>query len=181
MAVTTVNAGWKTIGDAQLVLNSDQQIVITCGDSEVQITPLANDMVHVRVVRSAGPKNPASWAAVKEKWDLPKHEFEQDQKSITITLKDMTVRITKSPLRISFLTPEGEVVNQDDSLKGMAWDGEQVRVWKTMPENELYYGFGEKTGMLERRDLAVTNWNTDIPAYTPGTDPSINRSHSSSE
>jgi alpha-glucosidase len=171
MAVTIVRAGWKTIGDAQLVLNSDQQIVVNCGDAQVQITPFADDLVHVRIFHSAGPNNPGSWAVAKEKWKLPKHEFVQDQKSITITLKDLTVRIMKSPLRISFLTPQGELINQDDSSKGMAWDDEQVRVWKTMPENELYYGFGEKTGMLERRNLAVTNWNTDIPAYTPGTDP----------
>ena len=127
-------------------MNSDQQIVVNCGESEVQITPYANDMVRVRIVHGGGPNNPGSWAVAKEKWNLPKHEFAQDQKSITITLKDITIRITKSPLRISFLTPEGEVIGQDDSSKGMAWDGNQVRVWKTMPENELYYGFGEKDG-----------------------------------
>jgi len=171
MTLTTVTAGWKTIGDAQLVLNSDQQIVVNCGESEVQITPFANDMVRVRILRVAGAKDLGSWAMAKERWDLPKHEFAQDEKSITVALKDITVKITKSPLRISFVTPEGEVINQDDPSKGMAWDGDQVRVWKTMPQNELYYGFGEKTGMLERRDLAVTNWNNDIPAYTPGTDP----------
>ncbi len=181
MAVTTVYAGWKTIGDARMVLNSDQQIVVHCGDADVQITPFANDMVRVRIVRGAGKNSPGSWATAKEKWDLPKHEFEQDQKSITITLKDLVVKITKSPVRISFLTPKGEVINQDDPAKGMAWDGEQVRVWKAMPENELYYGFGEKTGMLERRNIAVTNWNTDIPAYTPVQTRSINRFHSSLE
>ena len=171
MALTTVRAGWKTIGDAQLVLNSDQQIVVNCGDSEVQITPFANDMVRVRILRTAGAKDRGSWAMAKEEWDLPKHDFAQDATSITITLKDVTVKIAKSPLRISFLTPQGEVINQDDQSKGMAWDGDQIRVWKSMPQNELYYGFGEKTGMLQRRDLAMTNWNTDIPAYTPGTDP----------
>ncbi len=171
MAATTVSSGWKTIGDARLVLNSDQQIVVNCGDSEVQITPLENDLVRVRVVRGGLSKDPGSWALAKAKWDLPAHEFEQDERSITVTLKECAVRITKSPLRISFLNPQGEVINQDDPAKGMGWDGGQVRVWKSMPEDELYYGFGEKTGMLERRDLAVTNWNTDIPAYTPGTDP----------
>ena len=171
MAFTTVKAGWKSIGDAQVVLNSDQQIAVHCGDADVQITPFANDMVRIRLVRSAGKNNPGSWAIAKEKWDLPTHEFTQDQKSITIALKDFTIRITKSPVRISFLTPEGEVINQDDSSKGMAWDGDQVRVWKKMPENELYYGFGEKAGMLERRGLAMTDWNFDFPAYTPATDP----------
>ena len=167
---------WRRATCARL----NEQIVVNCGDSEVQITPFANDMVRVRILRTAGAKDPGSWAMAKEKWDLPKHGFEQDAKSITVTLEDVTVKITKSPLRISFLTPQGEVINQDDPSKGMAWDGGQVRVWKTMPQNELYYGFGEKTGMLDRRDLAVTNWNTDIPAYTPEQTRSISRSHFSS-
>lgn len=148
MAVITVNAGWKTIGDARVVLNSDQQIAVNCGEAEVLITPLADDMVHIQIVRGVGSKHINSWAIAKEKWDLPKHELEQDEKSITITLKDMTVRLTKSPLRISFLTPQGEVINQDDSSKGMAWDGEQVRVWKTMPENELY------SALVRRRECS---------------------------
>jgi len=171
MALTTVTAGWKTIGDAQLVLNSDQQLVVNCGEAEVQITPFADDMVRVRVVRGSASKELGSWAVAKEKWDLPAHQFVQDQKSITLTLKDLTVKISKSPLRITFLAPDGEIINQDDSSKGMAWDGDQVHVWKTMPENEFYYGFGEKTGKLDRRGLAMTNWNFDIPAYTAGTDP----------
>ena len=171
MAVTTLSAGWKSIGDAQLTLNSDQQIVINCGEAQVQITPFAEDMVRVRVVRGEIKNDPGSWAVAKDRWNLPTHVYEEDARSITIGLKDLTVKITKSPVRISFLTPGGEVINQDDSSKGMAWDAKQVRVWKSMPEEELYYGFGEKTGRLERRGLAMTNWNYDIPAYTPATDP----------
>ena len=171
MAATNLLAGWKSIGDAQLTLNSDQQIVINCGEAQVQITPFAEDMVRVRVVRGDIKHDPGSWAVAKDRWNLPTHVYKEDARSITIGLKDLTVKISKSPVRISFLTPNGEVINQDDSSKGMAWDGKQVRVWKSMPEEELYYGFGEKTGRLERRGLAMTNWNFDIPAYTPGTDP----------
>ncbi len=171
MGAKTLSAGWTSIGDAQLVLNSDQQVVINCGDTQVQLTPFANDMVCVRVTPTSQRTERGSWAIAKENWTLPPHKFKEDAKSVTIELTDFTVRVTKSPLRIIFLTPDGEVINQDDPAKGMAWDGSQLRVWKAMPENELYYGFGEKTGMLERRGLAMTDWNYDIPAYTPATDP----------
>ena len=171
MSTTTLLAGWKSIGEAQLTLNSDQQIVVNCGEAQVQITPFAEDMVRVRLVRGEMKNDPGSWAVAKDRWNLPTHSYKEDARSITIGLNDITVKITKSPVRISFLTPHGEVINQDDSSKGMAWDGKQIRVWKSMPEDELYYGFGEKTGQLERRGLSMTNWNNDIPAYTPGTDP----------
>ncbi len=171
MAISTLTAGWKPVGNVGLVLNSDQQIVLDCGDAQVQITPYSEDMVRIRMSPSKIMPDRGSWAVAKEKWDLPQHRFSQDALSITIVLKDFTIRVSKSPLRISFLTPDGVVINQDDSSKGMAWDGNQVRAWKSMPVGELYYGFGEKTGTLERRGLTVTNWNYDIPAYTPATDP----------
>jgi len=171
MGATTLPAGWTSIGNVQLVLNSDQQIVLNCGEVQLQLTPFADDLVRVRVTSSSHSEERGSWAIAKQKWNLPSHKFRQDAKSITIELADLTIRITKSPVRVTFMTPAGEIINQDDSSKGMAWDGTQVRTWKAMPENELYYGFGEKTGMLERRGLAMTDWNSDIPAYTPGTDP----------
>ncbi|HTR82537.1 MAG TPA: glycoside hydrolase family 31 protein [Bacteroidota bacterium] len=171
MIATKLPAGWKSIGDAQIVLNSDQQIVLNCGDSQLQVSPLANDLVRIRVTPTSGSQDLGSWAVAKERWDLPKHGFSDDGRNVTIDLKDFKIRISKSPVRVTFLTPEGDIINQDDSSKGMGWDGSEVRVWKTMPENELYYGFGEKTGMLDRRGLAMTDWNSDIPAYTPGTDP----------
>ena len=171
MGFNTLFAGWHPIGTADLVLNSDQQIVVNCGDIQLQLTPFADDMVRVRVLRGSNTMDRGSWAIAKQRWNLPKHDFKEDAKSITISLKELVVRISKSPVRISFETPGGEIINQDDPSKGMAVDGDQVRVWKSMPEKELYYGFGEKTGMLERRGLAMSNWNSDIPAYTPGTDP----------
>jgi alpha-glucosidase len=53
----------------------------------------------------------------------------------------------------------------------MCSSGEEMRVWKTMPPDERYYGFGEKAGSLQKRDQAMTMWNSDIPAYTGATDP----------
>lgn len=170
-ATTTLTAGWKSIGNVETTLNSDQQIVLYCGEAQVQLTPLADDLVRVRVVRGNEQGRNQSWAISKLEWVLPKHSFSEDSMSVTIGLKDLTVHAKKHPLRLSFLTPQGGSINQDDSSKGMGWDGKQIRVWKSMPEDEFYYGFGEKAGRLERRNLAVTNWNSDFPAYTAATDP----------
>ena len=171
MATNSSEAGWSHIGDAQVVANSDQQIVLKCGEKEIQITPLADDLVRIHVVGASTRAPHPSWAVVDNDWKLPTHTFLQDDRAITIGLQDFSIRISKRPVRIAFVDPNGEVINEDDSSKGIGWDGDQVRVWKKMPENEHYYGFGEKTGMLDRRGLAMTDWNYDIPAYTSATDP----------
>jgi alpha-glucosidase len=171
MALTTTKAGWEAIGSVQTSLQSDQQVVILCNGVQVQITPLAENIVHVRAYRGNNSPSVNSFAVIKTDFSFPHHSYSDDGKAITIATKELTVKINRSPCRIAFLTPDGAIINEDDSSKGMAWDGDQNRVWKIMPEGELYYGFGEKTGPLQRRGLAMTDWNYDIPAYTPATDP----------
>ena len=39
--------------------------------------------------------------------------------------------------------------------------GEEVQLFKRLREDEAYYGFGERTGMLERRGRLYTNWAFD--------------------
>lgn len=166
----SLTAEWKSIGPASMVLKSDQQIVLYCGEAQVQITPLADDLVRVRLHRGTDGDNP-SWAVAKSLWNLPRHTLLEDSLHITIKLPAMIVEISKNPVRITFRTPDGAIINQDDPARGMSWNGSEVRVWKTMPSQERYYGFGEKAGQLERRGLVMTNWNFDIPAYKPDTDP----------
>jgi alpha-glucosidase (family GH31 glycosyl hydrolase) len=59
------------------------------------------------------------------------------------------------------------IINQDEAEKGMAWAGDQIAVWKKSVGDGQYYGFGEKAGMFNREDKAMTMWNSDIPAYMP--------------
>ncbi|MGC4023521.1 MAG: glycoside hydrolase family 31 protein [Cyclobacteriaceae bacterium] len=105
----------------------------------------------------AGPEN------IKAEWhDSP------DQ--ITIKTKTCQLIIFKNPVRFSFQTLNGKVINEDDGL-GISWIGEQVTSYKKLQPNERFIGLGEKTGNLDRRGSAYQNWNTDAYAYNSGSDP----------
>jgi alpha-glucosidase len=54
---------------------------------------------------------------------------------------------------------EGKVVSAD--AQPIEYHGDRFRIYKEMPENEHYYGLGDKTGPLDRRGLAFALWNTD--------------------
>ncbi len=49
--------------------------------------------------------------------------------------------------------------------------GTAFKVWKTMPEDEHYFGLGDKTGPMDHRNLAFTMWNTDQFGWQESTDP----------
>jgi alpha-glucosidase len=113
----------------------------------------------------------SSWAVISHPVSTPEFKLLDKPEEIILTTARVVVHVKKHPCRISFNDKFGNVILQDEPSKGMEWSGSEVAVWKTMPSNEQYYGFGEKAGMLDRRGLAMSMWNTDIPAYPADLDP----------
>lgn len=90
--------------------------------------------------------------------------------SLIIKTTTLQLVVTKSPVRFSFQTLQGKVINEDDPL-GTCWNGEQVSTYKKLQPSERFIGLGEKTGPLDRKGFAYQNWNTDAYSYNTGTDP----------
>jgi len=170
-------AGWRSLGDVQSYMHGKNQVTLKCGEAVVQVTVLASDLVRVRMSTTGKFQPDHSWAVVKTDWWRPgamQMKVKEQPSAIEITTSELKIEISKSPCRFKFYDSDGNVINKDDSSKGIAWDNGEVRCWKTMPPNEHYYGFGEKSSCsvgLDKRNHAMTMWNSDIPAYTADTDP----------
>ncbi|MDZ7649933.1 MAG: alpha-glucosidase domain-containing protein [Cytophagales bacterium] len=88
----------------------------------------------------------------------------------SLLLKTATTQllIAKSPIRFSFQTVNGEILNEDDPLGTSRF---MRRVPPIKNSCERFIGLGEKTGPLDRKGNAYLNWNSDAYAYSKGTDP----------
>jgi alpha-glucosidase len=53
----------------------------------------------------------------------------------------------------------------------LGFDGAGFRMRLAMPADAHYFGLGDKTGPLDRRDGSFTLWNSDHFAYGPASDP----------
>ncbi len=162
---------WQTLGAADSVRDDTRSsITAYSGDAILRVDVLSPTVAHVRAARGdrryAGVE---SWAIVGT---LPPAVVFKSRQSDTMHLQTdrMDVSLFLRPLRLRYADRTGRTLNED-SRKGIAWSGNEVRVWKTMPPGERYLGFGEKAGLLNRRETHMTMWNTDIPAYTADTDP----------
>jgi alpha-glucosidase len=91
--------------------------------------------------------------------------------ALAASTPDVHVRVEKNPLRIVFLDPTGRVLSEDDPRRPMSLSKDGFRVDRTMPDDEHYFGLGDKAGPLDRRDMAFTNWNTDAFRWQESTDP----------
>lgn len=134
-----------------------------------RITVYADSVLRIQFTREADFED-FSYAVVGERQRALWHVVEDDD-TLTVTTSRLVVRISRASMAITFLTPDGRIINADDEALSTSWIGEQVTTYKKLQEGERFIGLGEKTGPLDRRGFGYTNWNTDNFGYTAGSDP----------
>jgi alpha-glucosidase len=135
-----------------------------------QITALRDDVLRVRVVRSGELPEDASWAVLPEvriKSTTVKPEIAAGSAGFRTSV--LRVVVDRKTLRIKILDLAGNVLNED--ARPSQFEGGSFRVYKTMPADEHYFGLGDKTGALDRRNQAFSLWNTDAYRFQESTDP----------
>jgi alpha-glucosidase len=103
-----------------------------------------------------------------------RYTIKEQADHILLETDSLDVVIRRTPLRISFQTKSGRIINEDDASFGVSWIGNEVTNYKRIFPDERFLGLGEKAGGLDKRGSAYTNWNTDNPAYPTwgvGSDP----------
>lgn len=162
--------GWHHIGTLQHVERLKDGVELAAGNAKVRITVFRNGIFRVRLAPNGNFAKDYSWAII-ENPEPPPVKVEESQKEVRITAGGITASVQKSPLLINFSDRSGNVLLADEPSLPMAWDGPQVHVWKKMPEDENYYGLGDKAGPMNRRNRAFTNWNTDEFGWQESSDP----------
>ncbi len=145
-------------------------IDIRATDVHEQITALRDDVLRVRIVRSGGLPEDASWAVSAGREDQFREGHARDLPgSAGFRTSVLRVVVDRKTLRITILDLAGNVLNED--AQRAQFDGGAFRVYKTMPVDEHYFGLGDKTGPLDRRNQAFSLWNTDAYRFQESTDP----------
>ncbi|SFF73266.1 alpha-glucosidase [Halobacillus alkaliphilus] len=143
-----------------LDLSSDQQAFIRL---------FSEDMAKVSILKE-GEEEYFSEAIKKKDWAAPEFDLSQADNEITLSTKEITIKIKKEPFGIKFLDKEGNVINEDYMQNGAGYDGEKPYVYKKTDKDEAFYGFGEQGGLeLNQRGESIGMFNTDAYAYQPDT------------
>src|SRR3984893_13551368 len=162
--------GWQHLGSVQRVEKLKDGVELTAGRAKVRITAFNNAIVRVRVAPQGNFPKDSSWAIIGTP-QPPAVKVDDAKNELKMTAGNTTVLVQKSPLLIRFADPAGNVLLADEPSLPMAFDGSRVHVWKKMPADENYYGLGDKTGPMNRRNRAFTMWNSDVFGWGESTDP----------
>lgn len=168
--IVTLAQGWQHIGSVQKVDKLPDGVELTAAKTKVRVTAFREGVFRVRVAPNGTFPKDFSWAVI-ESAEPPAIKIDESKDEVRITSGTTVARIHKSPLLVDFMREVGDMLVADEPNLPMGWENGRVRVWKKMPEDEGYYGLGDKAGPMNRRNRAFTMWNTDAFAWQESTDP----------
>jgi len=163
---------WHSPGDLTSFEKIPNGVELVAHSTRVRVTALAPDVLRLRYSPEGSFAPDHSFAVLPDAFpNPPAVEIKDASDALSLSTAELQVRIQKSPLRVSFLDSAGRVISEDAPSYPISFHGSGFRVYKSMPLDEHYFGLGDKTGTLDRRDLAYNDWNTDMFGFQESTDP----------
>jgi alpha-glucosidase len=175
LSAGAAEAGWATFG-AGSARRDGGSLVLADGKAIASVTAVSPDVVRVRFSPTPAFGRDHSYALVAPPSRDDAAAIETGSGRSVLRTRALTVTVTHAPFRVAFAAADGTSLDEDDPERGTSWVGRSSRVWKRLREDEHVYGFGEKTGRLDKRGWKLGGhsyamWNADTYAYDESTDP----------
>jgi alpha-glucosidase len=162
-------AVFSSVTDSRALSNGFE---IRSGQAVMQVTALRDDVLRIRAGAAGTLPEDASWAVVAATRETHVAvEPHDDTKAVGFRTKLLDVSIDRATASLVISDLKGNVISSDALGHSTSFENGSFRVWKTLPANEHFFGLGEKTGPLDRREQAFSMWNTDAFGFQESTDP----------
>ena len=145
-------------------------IDIEAGSAREEVVALRDDVIRIRCSRSQTLPEDASWAVLAGAREsrVPVTPVESDS-VVGFATKALRVAVDRRTLELTVSDTAGHLVQRDAAP--IEFHGDSFRIRKAMAADEHFFGLGDKTGPLDRREQAFTLWNTDAYRFQESTDP----------
>lgn len=169
----TANAsGYEFLGDLRAFERGESGGVARCApDAALRLRFVADGILRVTLERSGRKQQLLTHALARQHWDPVAVTLRESDQSTLLASKSLRVELAHKGCRLTVSDAAGKVLIADDPGLGIGWDGNEVRNWKRIAEDERFFGLGEKTGDVDKRGHEWVMWNSDIPGYGNDTDP----------
>jgi alpha-glucosidase len=164
-------SGWQSLGNANAVKATQNGVEIEADHGHLRVIVVAPNLVRLTYSGTANSAPVDPFAVLPQPSLETPAQIKQANDTVTLSTSIWTVRIERTPLRVSFLDTTGKVISEDQPGYPVAFNGSAFRVWKSMPSDEHYFALGDKSGPLDHRNQAYTMWNTDAWGWQESTDP----------
>ena len=154
-----------------------QTVTFEFGSARLLVSVLESGLLRVRYAPTGQFGLRRSWAVAKDDraYAGATYETAEDDQFVILKTDQISLRVRRADGGVEFGTADGQTLMADAPDQGPHFgpDGKIVSL-KAIPNDEYYYGFGERTGLLEKRGYRYTCWNQDPVDqnldHGPGTD-----------
>lgn len=160
----------KSLGACTGYKATDDRIILKTREGNIEVIVYTPEIIRIHIFPDGDALKTHSYAVINPSQPV---KFKVSENTRTITLKTTALElvIQKDAVRFSFYTLNDELINADDAAFGSSVIGTEVTTYKALQPGERFIGLGEKTGNLDRKGSAYTNWNTDKFGYAVDADP----------
>lgn len=146
-------------------------VEVRSGMAALRITALGDDLLRVRISRDGTFSADHSWAVLPEMLSHTVQVMPIAGANPGFKTGLLLVTVNSSLLQVVIRDKAGRILSADDQQRPVTFYGEQFKVYKSMAEDERFFGLGDKPGALDRRNRAFQMWNTDAYGWEESTDP----------
>mgnify|MGYP005838196229 CR=1 FL=1 len=167
----TTDQSWSTIGAVEAIQQDERHVHFKCGNPCVSISVLAPNLIRVRMTPTGEFAPHRSWAVAlaDEQWNIVPFNVRENADAVEIETEQLRVVVSRNPCRIQCFDSAGQPFAQDTDW-AMGWRAGAIAGWKQIEADEHFYGFGERTGLLDKLSKVQTNWTVDALDYDVLTD-----------
>ncbi|MGH7543205.1 MAG: TIM-barrel domain-containing protein [Gemmatimonadota bacterium] len=164
--------GYTFLGDMVRFEATQHGAAIGCRpEARLEISFLDAGTVRVTLDRPDRDEVPLDAALVELDLEAVEVEVVEEPARIVLRSAELDVAVERSPCRVAFHDRAGNVLSVDDPGLGIGWDGDEVRNWKSIADGERFFGLGEKTGNVDKRNREWVMWTSDMYGFGNETDP----------
>ncbi len=148
---------FNTLGDfVKLEHDLPQQtFTLQTTNGVVIITVYSQNVIRVRVSKQAN--NVRSFPLAGDVIIRGNLDYGQDNHNFFVSTDSLVLHLTKNPVRLTFKTKDGRIINSDVPDFGTSWMGNEVTTWKVLHEDEKFIGWGNASGNLNLRGETLDN------------------------
>ena len=160
---------WTAAKPLRQVELNPQQIQIWGENCQMRLSILAENLIRVRLTPNAQFRPRRSWAMTPADTEFEPVEYtaHDTPECLEFATAQIRVRIENDSLKLTCFDQANQTFAED---LGTGWRQGEIAVWKKILPDEHFYGFGERTGLLDKRGQRLTNWTTDSLDYDTLTD-----------
>lgn len=167
----------KNLGQLERYTRDGQRVTFEFGSARLAVTVLDEKTVRVRYAFTGDFSPRRSWAVAKDDSEYGGAAFEINETPqwVELATAQLKIQVRREAGGVALLTADGRLLTEDVPGQGPRGSEKgRVQTVKVMPSDEHYYGFGERTGLLNKRYKRYTSWTTDPVKegyfHSPGAD-----------